>query len=391
MASTKTIQYDMAKKKTLKPRNPFLLAEYVSPDYFCDRTEETEELISNLRNGRNTTLISPRRIGKTGLINNAFYHLSATDKEVICIYLDIFATKNLHDFVQLLGTAIVQHVLSTERQALKRLMEFFSSWRPVLSADPYTGMPTASISIEPTQSETTLRTIFNYLNQSRQRVYIAIDEFQQITCYPESGTEALLRSYIQFTPNVNFIFSGSKLHLMTQMFNSPERPFYQSTSPMGLNPLHEEVYYDFARRFFEAKKGSLSSEVFHAIYQRFNGITQNIQQVLNRLYETEKQVVSEQQVNDAIHHIVSRGSMQYETLVQFLTDNQLSLLKAIAKADIVRSPQSSEFLQKYELPSPSSVKTALTLLEDKDLVYHDANGYMVYDRFFNIWLKHLPL
>lgn len=252
-------------------------------------------------------------------------------------------------------------------------------------------MPTASISIEPTQSETTLRTIFNYLNQSRQHVYIAIDEFQQITCYPESGTEALLRSYIQFTPNVNFIFSGSKLHLMTQMFNSPERPFYQSTSPMGLNPLHEEVYYDFARRFFEAKKGILSSEVFHAIYQRFNGITQNIQQVLNRLYETEKQVVSEQQVNDAIHHIVSRGSMQYETLVQFLTDNQLSLLKAIAKADIVRSPQSSEFLQKYELPSPSSVKTALTLLEDKDLVYHDANGYMVYDRFFNIWLKHLPL
>jgi hypothetical protein len=250
-------------------------------------------------------------------------------------------------------------------------------------------MPTVTISIEPSQTDISLKTIFNYLNRSRHRVYIAIDEFQQITYYPESGTEAQLRSFIQFAPNVHFIFSGSKLHLMTQIFNSPERPFYQSTSSMGLNPLHEEIYYGFARQFFEAKKGSLSQEVFHTLYQRFNGITLSIQQILNRLYETEKHVSSEQQVNEAVQHIVSRSSMQYETLVLFLTDNQLSLLKAIAKAELVKSPQSAEFIQKYELPSPSSVKTALTLLEDKDLVYHNADGYMVYDRFFSIWLKQL--
>ena len=82
-----------------------------------------------------------------------------------------------------------------------------------------------------------------------------------------------------------------------------------------------------------------------------------------------------------------RNGIQYETLVQFLSDNQLSLLKAIAKAEVVKSHQSSEFIQTNELPSPSSVKTALTLLENKDLVYHDARGYNIYDRFFSIWLK----
>ena len=81
--------------------------------------------------------------------------------------------------------------------------------------------------------------------------------------------------------------------------------------------------------------------------------------------------------------------MQYEGLVLFLTDNQLSLLKAIAKAERVKSPQSNEFLKTYELPSASSVKTALTVLLDKDLVYQDAEGYRVYDRFFAIWLKQL--
>ena len=36
------------------------------------------------------------------------------------------------------------------------------------------------------------------LQGTEKRIYIAIDEFQQIAEYPEDGTEALLRSYIQF-------------------------------------------------------------------------------------------------------------------------------------------------------------------------------------------------
>lgn len=380
----------MAKKKNLLPENPFIYQGYVSPDYFCDRTEETEELMSNLRNGRNTTLISPRRIGKTGLIRNAFYRLKETEKEAICIYIDIFATKNQHDFVQLLGTAIAQHVMSYQQKAFNRLLEFFGSWRPVISADPLTGMPTVSVSIEPSQSVITLKSIFDFLGQSHQKVYIAIDEFQQIMFYPDQGLEAQLRSYIQFTPNVRFVFSGSKQHLMAQMFQSPDRPFYQSTASMGLAPLHEEIYYDFARRFFEARHGgSLSQEVFSSVYQQFGGITQNMQQVLNRLYETEKKVDSLQQSAEAIHHIVNRNSMQYETLIGFLTDNQLSLLKAIAKQDVVTSPQANDFIKQYDLPSASSVKTALTLLLDKDLVCRDAACYRVYDRFLNLWLKRL--
>ena len=379
----------MAKKKGFTPANPFIYQGYVSPEYFCDRTEETEDLMANLENGRNTTLISPRRIGKTGLIQNTFYHIRETDKDAICIYIDIFATKNQHDFVQLMGTAIAQHVLSYQQRTFKRLLEFFGSWRPVFSADPLTGMPTVSVSIEPSQSMMTLKSIFDFLNQNGQKVYIAIDEFQQITYYPEQGLEAQLRSYIQFAPNVRFIFSGSKQHLMAQMFQSPDRPFYQSTASMGLSPIHEEIYYAFACRFFEAKRGNISREVFSSVYQRFGGITQNIQQVLNRLYEVLRHVDNEWQVNEAIWHIVNSNSMQYETLIGFLTDNQLSLLKAIAKRDCVVSPQANDFIKQYDLPSPSSVKTALTVLLDKDMVCRDAKGYRVYDRFFDLWLKQL--
>ena len=376
-------------KNLQKLRNPFVYQGYVSPAYFCDRSEETEELIANLQNGRNTVLISPRRIGKTGLIKNTFYHILEQEKDAKCLYLDIFATKNQHDFVQLLGTAIAQEVLSKERRAMKRLLEFFGSWRPVFSTDPMTGQPTVSVSIQPTQTEVTLKTVFDFLKQSKREVYIAIDEFQQITHYPEPGIEALLRSYVQFAPNVHFVFSGSKRHLMSQIFYSPERPFYQSTVSMGLDPLHEEIYYDFACRFFENKKGSLSQDVFHYVYQRFEGVTRNIQLMLNRLYETERHVTKTEQVDEAIRHIVNRNSMQYEELIGFLTDNQLAVVKAIAKEGLIESPQGADFIKQYDLPGSSSVKTALDVLTDKDIVYRTSAGYIVYDHFFAIWLKRL--
>ena len=195
-----------------------------------------------------------------------------------------------------------------------------------------------------------------------------------------------MRSYVQFVPNAHFVFSGSKRHLMTQIFNSEERPFYQSTVSMGLEPLHEEIYFDFTRRFFEAKKGSFSQEMFHQVYQRFGGVTRSIQLMLNRLYETEKHVGSEAQINEAILHIVNQSSMQYEELINLLTDNQQSLMKAIAKDGCVASPQSDEFIKRYNLPSASSVKTALDVLIDKDLVYRTPTGYIIYDHFLAIWL-----
>ena len=158
---------------------------------------------------------------------------------------------------------------------------------------------------------------------------------------------------------------------------------------MGLEPLHEEIYYDFARRFFENKKGSLSQDIFHDIYQRFEGVTRNIQLMLNRLYETERHVTKKEQEDEAVWHIVNRNSMQYEELIGFMTDNQLAVVRAIAKDGLVESPQGADFLKRYDLPSSSSVKTALDVLADKDIVYRTPAGYIVYDHFFAIWLKRL--
>jgi hypothetical protein len=374
------------KKKVV---NPFICQGYESPEYFCDRIEETEIMTSTLYNGRNITLISPRRLGKTGLIWNTFHHIKSENKDAICIYIDIFPTKSQSEFVRILGTAVLNETLSKSKMLGKKMLEMLGSLRPVLGVDALTGMPNVTLNVDPTQSEMTIRNIFTYLNKIQREVFIAIDEFQQINEYPESGTEAMLRSYIQFSHNIHFVFSGSKKHIMSEMFTSPQRPFYQSTDILNLAPLNEETYYQFANNFFETNKGGLDREVFRELYDTYDGYTWYVQSVLNRLYEKFRIVSSSAQLRETILNVVESKKPQYESLVMFLTDNQFSLLRAVAKERVAEQPMGKEFIKKHGLSGSSSVKTALDVLCEKELLYRMPEGYIVYDRFMNQWLQRI--
>ena len=376
----------MANKKSLKPKNPFVSQGYISPEYFCDRERETELMLSHFENGRNITLVSPRRIGKTGLIKNLFYHIEGQDKNAICLYLDIYATKNLQDFTEMFGSVVFNGFARKEKSFMQKAATLLGSLRPVFSTDPYTGMPKMMITVDPSRSQLTIQQIFDLLSQSRREIYIAIDEFQQIANYPESGIEAMLRSHIQFATNVHFIFAGSKYRLMAEMFGSPQRPFFQSTEMMDLQPLDKDVYYAFASRFFEKKRGSLDRDTFMELYDRFEGHTWYIQSVLNRLYDSCLHVRGIKEVNRETVNLVESRSPQYESLAQFLSSNQFNLLKAIAIEGIVKEPTGARFIREHNMASASIVQSALRALVEKEIVYRTPRGYIVYDRFMSIWL-----
>ena len=369
--------------------NPFVCQGYESPKYFCDRHEETKNLLNSLYNGRNITLISPRRLGKTGLIWNVFHHIQSENKDAICLYLDIFPTQSQHELVDMLGAAVLNNALSRGKAFGKKVMKFLGALRPVVGVDQMSGFPQVTLNTDPTQAEMSLKSIFSLLGNLDKEVFIAIDEFQQINEYPESGTEALLRSHIQFLRNVHFIFSGSKQHMMSEMFLSPKRPFYQSTDIMNLLPLEEEAYYHFANGFFEGKGGHLDREVFRELYATFDGYTWYLQSVLNRLYESSKKVDSTKLLRSTILSVTESKAPQYEYLMQMLTSNQFAVLRAIARERVANEPTGKEFLKKHKLSSASSVNTALETLVDKELVCRLQDGYVVYDRFLGIWLSRL--
>lgn len=370
----------------MKPNNPFLIAGYHSPEFFCDRKAESSTILEALYNGRNITLIAPRRMGKTGLIHHVFYQLKEQKSDVVTLYMDIYSTQSLGDFVRLFANTVLGQLDSVPQKALNRIGQFIRSCRPVFTFDEITGTPKVTVDVSPTEEESTLKEIFDYLGSSEKRCYIAIDEFQQIAEYPEKGVEALLRSYIQFLPNVNFIFAGSKQHVMQEMFMSSKRPFYQSTQLLTIGTVNRDEYADFAMAHFAKNNLQLPREVFDAIYDKFDGHTWYIQNLLNRLYGYNRDVEMAS-ITYAMEQIVAEQSYSYADLLKAYPAGHVRLLKAIAQEGCVKEVLAGNFISKHKLRAASSVSSALKKLVANELVYQTTDGYIIYDRFMGEWLR----
>ena len=365
--------------------NPFLIRGYAGPEYFCDRTAETQQLVSAISNGRDVTLVAPRRYGKTGLIHNAFRILEKTHATV---YLDIFAIEDLTSFVQTFATAVLDRLDSPAERVERKLLSFFRSCRPTLTPKD-DGSFAFSFDLAPSQAKATLKDTFDYIASRRRKVAIAIDEFQQVREFPERGTEALLRSYIQFVPNAHFIFAGSRKHMMDAMFVSPKGPFYQSTQLMALSPIDAKKYAEFAAGFFRGDRRTFSDEAFRHLYDRFAGITWYIQSILNRIWTHGRGLDSAQQVDDTVDELVAEAESFYFDLLRSQTPAEQSILKAVGREGVVESISGRDFITRNALPAASTVRSAAAKLTERDLLYRADAGYVVYDRFFGLWLKRL--
>ena len=367
--------------------NPFIINGYISSEYFCDRVEESNRLIRLIQNGNNIALISPRRMGKSGLVRHCFTS-SALKDDYYTFFADIYATKSLKEFVLSLSRIIVESLKPRGRKALESFWSHVRTLQAGITFDPV-GNP--SFTVQPGEirsPERTLDEIFHYIDNADKPCIVAIDEFQQIEHYPEKNIEALLRTYIQQSSNANFIFAGSQLHTMGMMFTSASRPFYQSVSIMHLGPIDCEKYTDFAIRHFAAADKSISRDTVTEIYGIFEGVTWYMQKMLNVLYAMTPPGgnCSPDTIETALQNILDTMRYVYEEILFRLPEKQKGLLTAIAKEDKARQLTSGEFIRKYGLSSASSVQSALKGLAEKDFITQENGFCRVYDKFFRIWL-----
>ena len=368
--------------------NPFIVGKYLAPEYFCDRDEETDFLRKQVKNGRNVTLISPRRLGKTGLIHH-FFHQPDVQTQFYTFFIDIYATSSLTELVYLFGKAIFEQLKPRTTAWRERFLQVVSSLRVGFKLDAVTGAPTFDIGLGDIQSpETTLGEIFRYLEEADRPCIVAIDEFQQVATYAEQHIEALLRTHIQQCRQTLFIFSGSKRHLMTQMFNSPAKPFYQSAMGMTLKPLDKAVYADFARLLFEQNGRVLADGVAEEVYDYTEGYTWFMQMLMNELYALTPYgaTCASDLIAEARLNILQAQDGLYRELMAHLSVKQRQLLQAIAREGRVHGITTSSFIRRHHLPSASSVQSAARPLLENDIITQTDGTYRLYDFFLSQWL-----
>ena len=368
-------------------KNPFVTNGYAGAEYFCDRVQETASLRELLLNENNVALISPRRLGKTDLIWHVF-----DDAEIrrthYCFVVDIYATKNLGDFVNMLGKAVMDELRPKGKKAWEKFITLVSSLRSEISFD-MNGLPTWSVGLGAINNPAvTLDEIFTYLNQADKPCLVAIDEFQQITRYDDDTVEATIRTYVQRCTNAHFIFSGSQRHMMNGMFTSPSRPFYQAVTIINLKPLDLDVYTAFCMDKFEEAGKKLDADVVATLYQRFEAVTSYMHRILNVLYSRtdEGSTCVASMVDEAIDYILRMSSDSYESLFYQMPEKQRMLFLAIGREGKATSVTGGKFIRRNRLNSASSVSSALKGLLEKDFITEDRGVYCIYDQFFSLWL-----
>jgi len=367
-------------------QNPFLISGYISPEYFCNREEETSRMLNAINNGRHITLFSPRRMGKTGLIRHLFFK-ARKRKEFTPVYLDIMATTSLREFSEIFGKAVLTAIGKNET-IMKKILKNLSALRLKLTIDHLTGEPALSLDVNNAlEAEKSLDTIFRYIAGQPYRLAIAIDEFQQITNYPEKNLEAILRTHLQTVNNVCVIFSGSRKHILTDIFSSPDRPFYNITEMMEIGTIPPEVYKKFIRDKFMKGSISISGPALDRITEITRLHTFYVQHFCNRLY-SEYTDIDTYDVDNSLITILRENEPVYANYLNLLTPMQYRVLKAIAINDGIDNPLSKEFLSKFDLGAASSVSQAVKSLSDKEFVFFSQKKYRLNDIFLAQWIKY---
>lgn len=372
------------------PRNPFILGPRIERPYFCDRQTEQKQLTSAIVNGRNVLMISPRRMGKTALIDLTLRESEEIEKNYITFFFDILQTSSLSEFAYLLGRTIFDKLRGRSQGRLRDFIAALKSLQGSFGFDPASGLPTFNIQLGDIHyPEYTIEEIFSFIEQSDRQIIIAIDEFQQITNYPEKNTEALLRSQVQKMTKATFIFAGSEQSILNQMFTSSKRPFYNSSEILHLNPIDKEVYIEFAQEMFRRYGRSVVEEPLRRIYDIFDGNTFYLQRTLNGAFaETASgDECTPDIIMSAVRAMMASNEVLYRQMLSSVTSSQKELLSAISQERIVTNPMSSAFVKSHALTSASSVQSALLRLQKNGYVTKTETGYSLTDPLLRIFIN----
>ena len=374
-----------------KQRNPFVIMGKIPAELFCDREKESEKLIHYLTNGNNVVLISPRRMGKTGLIHHCYDDARIHD-EYFTFFVDILHTSNLLEFTFNLSRSIYKELVPRGKRLARGFIQALKSLSGTISIDTLNGGPKFGVELgDIANAELTLEEIFDYLDHAHKPCIVAIDEFQQITHYPEKNVEALLRGHIQQMQNCNFVFAGSERSIMTQMFSSSARPFYQSADTLELNEIPFDIYSDFAYRLFLEAHKSVDEESLRYVYDLFRGHTFYMQKVFNEAFALTGKggACKLDTVLEAIDRILSDKETTYMEILSALSVKQKPLLYAIAAEGMASRVTSMAFAKKHNLESASAIQSAIKQLLNQNLITEIHKEYSVTDKFFALWMNRI--
>lgn len=367
--------------------NPFSYGTIVKGNDFYDRKEECERIVSTLSNGNNIVLFAPRRYGKTSLVFRAMELMES--QGIVCIYFDFMPVYSIEVFVN--GFL---HAIGKKQTNLQKFMQIVSTVvkniRPKLTFDT-NGVP--EFGVEWLENKVTFQTLSEVLDlpeklaQKGKKIVVIFDEFQEITKFDKIGFENLMRSKVQ-QQDVNYLFLGSRTHLLMNMFTNKKRAFYNSASHLQLNKLPQDDSINFLQKKFSASNIVIDTETAIYLLQEAGDIPYYIQLLAAEIWQymiTSLTVVTVEIVSLCANRIVELKSDYYFELFDRQSVMQKQLLKALVFSG--ENVFSVGYAKQFRLSAASTIQKAILVLMDSGIIDRSMNTYFISDPFFSKFIQ----
>ena len=366
----------------------FVYGSAVEGENFTDRVSETKRLKANFEHGVNTLLISNRRIGKTSLVRHVKKLVNS--KKVSIVYLDIFDCRSEYDFYNKLASAVLQQTATKTEIFLQNAKTFLSRVSPKISLSPDPTMD-FSVSLGITEKDYSPEQILNLAESIAQKqgkkIVVCIDEFQQIGEFPESLTvQKRLRGVWQLQQNVSYCLFGSKKHLLTNIFQRKDMPFYQFGDAIYLSIIETKNWVPFICQKFQKQNLIISEDLAKRICIEVENYSSYVQQLAWNVMLNTNREVSEEIIEKAMNELIAQNSALFMQQTEGLSSFQMNMLRAIA-SDIHNGFTTKKVLAEYNLGTKSNISRIQKTLIDRDLVELREEGLFINDPVFKKWFR----
>lgn len=367
---------------------PFIFGVATSGDNFTDRKSETARLLANFKHGINTVLISPRRWGKTSLVQKVCNLAKSDDLKVV--YLDIFSCRSDREFYDAFASAVLKQTSSKWDEWVENAKLFLSRISPKFSfgTDP---MSDFSVSLELNPKSDDITEILQLPEKIAQkkgcRIVICIDEFQQIAEFNDSKNfQKRLRTVWQLQKSVSYCLFGSKKHLMNELFEKKSLPFYKFGDAIYLQKIPTVDWVEYICGRFEATGKSISPELAQKVCETVENHSSYVQQLAWLIWVNTDKVATEKEFEEAYKDILDQNTPLFEKQTENLSAYQINFLKAVING-VHKEFSTQEVIQKYRLGSSANVATVKRALIKKELIETEQREVTISDPLLKVWLQ----
>ncbi|UCH97305.1 MAG: ATP-binding protein [Candidatus Aminicenantes bacterium] len=371
--------------------NPFVYGEKVSGENFCNREQEIKELVSEISSGQNIMIYSPRRYGKTSLMSIVLTKVE--EKGLIPLYIDLFPVMSNEDFVRISLKAISLVLSRSSKNLLKKVKTFFKHISPSLFLTvAEDGTPSIGINFSKAETLPALEDIFNgfcdFIKEKKKRGVVVFDEFQQVGELEDTRIEKTLRGIIQNHREISYVFMGSKKHLIYDMFNNPERPFYKSSAHFPLKKIDPGPFSDFIRKKFIKSNISIDEVTAEYIVNTAAAHPHYTQLLAHMIWEyvSAPGKIGFEQVDKAVNRIIEREEAAFTNLWDNLTLHQKKLLLSLSLKKDSDKIFSAEYVKQFNLSSTGTVQRGIKSLLNKGIIDKNGEKIEINDVFLKLWL-----